>query len=199
VLISGKPVKGRVILAHGAGAGMRSEFMRVIADKLVLQGFEVVRFEFPYMQKITATGKRRPPDPMPKLLAYFAEIIAQFDEDVPLFLAGKSMGGRVASMLFEASSASGCFVFGYPFHPAGKPDKLRVDHLFEITKPLHIFQGTRDRMGSFSEVTQYNLPPSVSVHWLEDGDHDLKPRKISGFLHDDHLNYSVSFIKDWVR
>ncbi len=199
VLINGKPENGRIILAHGAGAGMNSEFMQTIAEKLARQNFEVVRFEFPYMQLISETGKRRPPDRMPKLLAAFDEVIAQFDDGVPLYLAGKSMGGRVASMLFEHSPAIGCFVFGYPFHPAAKPDRLRIEHLLEIEKPMHIFQGTRDRMGSLSDVTQYNLPQSVSLHWLNDGDHDLKPRKVSGFSREDHLNHIVSFIKDWVR
>lgn len=199
MLKNGKPVLGRIIFAHGAGAGMGSDFMQSIALKLAEAGFEVVRFDFPYMQKMTEEGKRRPPDRMPKLQAYFEEVISQFDDQVPLYIAGKSMGGRVASMLVSHPRVKGCFVFGYPFHPVAKPEKLRTDHLKVVGKPIHIFQGTRDRMGSFYEVSAYNLSELVLIHWLEDGDHDLKPRKSSGFSLNSHQNFIVSFIKNWVN
>ena len=198
MLINGKPIHGRVLFAHGAGAGMDSQFMQDMALKLAVTGLEVVRFDFPYMQKIASEGKRRPPDRMPILLAYFEQIIEKYSNDVPLYLAGKSMGGRVASMLASHPAVHGCFVFGYPFHPLGKPDRLRTEHLLLTDKPLHIFQGTRDRMGSFIEVTEYNLPTSVFLHWMNDGDHDLKPRKSSGFTQETHQNQIVSFIEGCV-
>lgn len=199
MLINGKPILGRVIFAHGAGAGMHSAFMEKMALKLAEIGLEVVRFDFPYMQKISLEGKRRPPDRMPTLLAFFQQVIEEYSDDLPLYLAGKSMGGRVASMLMADSKVSACFVFGYPFHPQGKPDKLRTEHLAEIDKPLHIFQGTRDKMGSLSEVTEYNLTSSVVLHWMSDGDHDLKPRKSSGFTQEDHQNQIVSIIEGCVN
>lgn len=198
VLINGKPIKGRVILAHGAGAGMESDFMQIAAERLAALGLEVVRIEFPYMQKSREDGKRRPPDKIDKLLTYFTQVIAYYSDERPLYLAGKSMGGRVASMLLEQSSARAAFVFGYPFHPRGKPDSLRTEHLKVLAKPLFILQGERDPMGSFDEVSGYNLSPSVALTWLGDGDHDLKPRVRSGFTQEEHLATAFDAIKRFV-
>jgi len=195
VLIDGQPRLGRVLFAHGAGAPMDSEFMTEMAQNMAQLGLEVIRFEFPYMQVIRETGKRRPPNPMPQLLEHFTALVEQYaTTEIPFYLAGKSMGGRVASMLLENPAVSAGFVFGYPFHPRGKADNLRVDHLQTLEKNLHIFQGERDPMGSFQEVTEYNLARSVQVHWLEDGDHDLKPRKSSGFTQHQHLQRIVQII-----
>ena len=192
MIIQGQPELGRVLFAHGAGAPMDSEFMERIAAELVVGGLQVIRFEFPYMQKRREDGKRRPPDRQPKLLEAFSALIAQYgDDNVPLFLAGKSMGGRMATMLNALPQVSGSFVYGYPFYAPGKSDKPRIDHLQEVVTPIHIFQGSRDPMGSRDHVSGYSLSDGVEVHWLEDGDHDLKPRKKSGLTHDEHLNYAV--------
>ncbi|MCP4598180.1 MAG: alpha/beta hydrolase [Neptuniibacter sp.] len=178
---------------------MDSEFMEVIAQQLAEIGLEVVRFEFPYMIKRREDGKKRPPDRMPVLLSHLQQLISESKkEGTPLYIAGKSMGGRVATMLLESEDVDACFVFGYPFHPVGKPNKLRTEHLENLSKPLHIFQGTRDTMGSFNEVSEYNLSPSVHLHWLEDGNHDLKPRKVSGYSQQDHIDHAVKTIKEWI-
>lgn len=199
MLINGKPVKGRVIFAHGAGAPMDSEFMVTVSELLADQGLEVVRFEFPYMQKRRVDGKKRPPDRAPVLISYFEELISGYaDSSVPLFLAGKSMGGRMATMLAENVNISAVFVFGYPFHPPGKPESLRVEHLKHLNTPVHIFQGSRDAMGNSDEVKHYELSENVQVHWLEDGNHDLKPRKSSGFTQEEHLNTAVRLIGEWI-
>lgn len=195
MLIDGDMKVGKVLFAHGAGAPMDSKFMQDMAERLSKLGLQVVRFEFPYMQTIRETGKRRPPDRMPKLLDYFAQLIdGHAQTGQPLYLAGKSMGGRAASMLLDHSAVKAGFVFGYPFHPRGKPDSLRIDHLTDLSKPLHIFQGERDPMGSLPEVTEYNLPPSVHMHWFEDGDHDIKPRKASGFTQNQHMDHIAQII-----
>lgn len=188
----GQSVLGRMLLAHGAGAPMDSDFMNTLARQLAAGGLEVVRFEFPYMQKRREDGKRRPPDRQPKLLEHFQALIDQHSEPgVPLFLAGKSMGGRMATMLAGADSVSACFVYGYPFYAPGKPDKPRVEHLRHPGAAVHIFQGTRDPMGKPEAVADYPLGEAVQVHWLEDGDHDLKPRKKSGFSQDEHIAFAV--------
>lgn len=187
LLIEGKPLIGRVILAHGAGAGMESEFMQVVSSYLSEHGLQVIRFEFPYMKQRRLDGKKRPPDRVEKLLAAFSERVEQCADDVPIYLAGKSMGGRIATMILENSNATGCFVFGYPFHPIGKVLTTRTEHFRALTKPVYIFQGERDLMGCKDEVVEYSLPSAVKIRWLPDGNHDLKPRKVSGFTQQEHI------------
>lgn len=192
MIVEGRAEKGRILLAHGAGAPMDSPFMNQVSSGLAADGVEVVRFEFPYMQKRRIDGIKRPPDRQAKLLEYFTQLIEELsDEGQPLWLAGKSMGGRMATMLTEHPSVSGCFVYGYPFYATGKQDSPRVEHLLSIAKPVHIFQGTRDAMGRHEVVEAYRLSPNVQLHWLKDGDHDLKPRKISGITQDEHVADAV--------
>lgn len=199
VLINGKPIFGRVIFAHGAGAPMDHEFMQIMSKLLADQGLEVHRFEFPYMHERRVNGKKRPPDRLPRLIEYFQQIVSTMPDTAPLYLAGKSMGGRVSTMVLEESIARSAFVFGYPFHPAGKPDRLRTEHLEDIAKPIHIFQGSRDAMGSEEEVRGYNLSEKVDVHWLHDANHDLKPRKVSGFSQQEYLNYCAKTVGELIR
>lgn len=200
MLINGKPIFGRVILGHGAGAPMDHDFMQSLTDLLVAEGLEVIRFEFPYMAERRLSGKKRPPDRMPRLIEHLQHVVAEVDDGkVPLYLAGKSMGGRVATMVLESTPAKAVFVFGYPFHPPGKPDNLRTEHLQEISKPVYIFQGERDAMGSSAEVSGYNLSSEVNLHWLADANHDLKPRKASGHTQAEHLAACADLIGELIR
>lgn len=166
-------------LAHGAGAGMDSPFMAWFADAFDQRGFRVARFEFPYMAKRRRSGKRGPPDKMPVLMQAWRAMIDVLGRE-RLVIGGKSMGGRVASMVADETQVKGLVCLGYPFHPVGKPDQLRVEHLQAIKTPTLILQGTRDPFGNQAEVADYRLSPSIAVHWLEDGDHDFNPRKASG-------------------
>jgi hypothetical protein len=168
-----------VVLAHGAGAGMDSEFMQAMADGLADCGLKVVRFEFPYMIRRRETGTRRPPDRGPILQQTWLEVIEQLETD-NLIIGGKSMGGRIASLVADEAKVGGLICFGYPFHPSGKPNKLRVEHLEAIETPTLIAQGERDALGNKEDVAGYNLSPNIQIHWLPDGDHSFKPRKISG-------------------
>lgn len=195
MLIEGNSGKARLLLAHGAGAGQSSEFLVTMSALLADNELEVVRFNFPYMEQITCTGKRRPPDRLPTLLSHYEAMIAQQDPYTPLYIAGKSMGGRVATMLAEHPRVQGVFVMGYPFHPVGKSDNLRIDHLRDVQTPVTIFQGTRDPFGKPEEVSSYPLSKAVSVHWLADGDHDLKPRKASGFTQNQHMQSVAQSIR----
>ena len=181
------------LFAHGAGAPMDSDFMQALAELLAARGVGVVRFEFPYMQERRVSGKRRPPNKMDELLASFQAQIDRAGEAlsaVPLFIGGKSMGGRVASMLaqenFECGKVAGALCLGYPFHPPGKPEKLRTEHLASLTCPTLIVQGTRDKLGNRDEVAGYPLSAAIALCWLEDGDHDFKPRKVSGLKQQQH-------------
>ncbi len=186
------------MLAHGAGAGMESDFMNQIADGLARKGIYVVRFNFPYMQTQQETGKRRPPDRQPQLLEHFNKILDHLDVSEPV-IGGKSMGGRMATLLAAERPFIGVAVLGYPFHAIGKPEKVRTDHFCRLQAPLFICQGQRDPMGSETEVKQYRIPSKVKVEWLADGDHDLKPRKSSGFDHQTHLKTAIDKVSRFVH
>ncbi|WGL17471.1 alpha/beta hydrolase [Microbulbifer bruguierae] len=182
-----------LLFAHGAGAPMDSDFMQVLSAQMAEQGVGVVRFEFPYMAERRVSGGRRPPNKMNVLLEFFQQqidVIHARMQPENLFIGGKSMGGRVASMVaqenFDAGRVSGAVCLGYPFHPPGKPDNLRTEHLASLTCPTLIVQGTRDKLGSREEVAGYPLSTMIDCCWLEDGDHDFKPRKISGFTRQAH-------------
>ncbi len=201
----------QLLLAHGAGAGMDHPFMQTIADGLAQQGIRVIRFEFPYMQKRRADGGRRPPDRMPKLLEAFAEQIHQLRTELApstsIFIGGKSMGGRVASLLAAdpklQSAIAGVVCLGFPFHPPGKPERYRGEHLSNLQTPLLILQGERDTFGCRDEVQQFSLSPEIECHFLNDGDHSFKPRKRSGYTLEQNLNEVIAqmerFIKKIVR
>ncbi|MBN8430925.1 alpha/beta hydrolase [Microbulbifer salipaludis] len=194
------------LFAHGAGAPMDSDFMQALAHMLAMQGIGVVRFEFPYMAERRVTGKRRPPNKMDVLLEAFQVHIARVAEELPaapLFIGGKSMGGRVASMLaqenYQRGAVAGAVCLGYPFHPPGKPEKLRTEHLQTLTCPTLIVQGTRDKLGSREEVADYGLSSAIALAWLEDGDHDFKPRKASGFTQQQHWQATADYAAAFMR
>lgn len=171
--------KKTVVLAHGAGAPMDSEFMNVFAAGLADHGLRVARFEFPYMIRRREDGKRRPPDRAPVLLETYLNIAAELGPE-NLIVGGKSMGGRIASMIADEAGVAGLVCLGYPFHPPGKPEKLRTEHLAGLKTPALILQGERDSFGRRDEIDGYALSKSIQVDYLADGDHDLKPRKASG-------------------
>lgn len=168
-----------VVLAHGAGAGMDSPFMNAIAARLAQDGLRVVRFEFPYMVERRADGRRRPPDRPPVLEAAWTEVIGSLGAE-RVVIGGKSMGGRVASIVADDAGVLGLVCLGYPFHPPGSPDKLRIAHLKRLRTPALIVQGTRDPFGKPDDVERYPLSKSIRVHWIDDGDHSFKPRVKSG-------------------
>jgi predicted alpha/beta-hydrolase family hydrolase len=188
-----------LVFGHGAGAGQNSEFMQQIAEGLVKHNINVVRFNFAYMQLAEDLGKRRPPDRAEKLLDHFKKVLSEGDDRLPIFIGGKSMGGRMASMLLQESAAIGCICMGYPFHPPSKPEKLRTSHLETINKPVLILQGERDSFGSREEISAYNLSTQVQVSYLTDGDHSFKPRKASGFSLDGHINLAITQTAKFIK
>jgi predicted alpha/beta-hydrolase family hydrolase len=176
-----------VLLAHGAGAPMDSPFMAAIAGGLAASGWRVVRFEFPYMARMRETGRRQGPDRMPILQETFRQQVQLEKAAGPertLFIGGKSMGGRVASLLVDALTSSdgvrGCICLGYPFHPPGKPLNLRTEHLAALRTPTLILQGERDSFGRREEVESYTLSQQLQLRWIANGDHSFKPTKSSG-------------------
>lgn len=162
-----------LILAHGAGAAMDSEFMNVVAAGLANEGIGVLRFEFPYMAGRRVDGKRRPPDREAVLLETWRQAVRECGVTQP-FVGGKSLGGRMASMVADEVGAAGLVCLGYPFHPPGRPDRLRTAHLEHLQTRALIVQGTRDTFGTRDDVAGYALSPSIQLHWIEGGNHDLR-------------------------
>ncbi|MBV7478390.1 alpha/beta hydrolase [Pseudomonas sp. PDM31] len=183
------PASATLILAHGAGAPMDSDWMSDMAARLAAHGVNVLRFEFPYMAQRRVDGGKRPPNPAAKLLECWREVYAQVRRHVAgrLAIGGKSMGGRMASLLADELGADALVCLGYPFYAVGKPEKPRVEHLAGLQTRTLIVQGERDALGNREAVGGYSLSPSIEVMWLVAGDHDLKPLKASGFSHEQHL------------
>lgn len=192
LLIDGQKNAARtVVLAHGAGAPMDAPWMTEVALGLAAHDLRVVRFEFPYMAQRRETGKRRGPDRPPVLLDTWRGVIEAVGNPGELIIGGKSMGGRIATMVADAAGVAGVLCFSYPFHPAGRPEKTRTEHLATLAAPSLILQGTRDPLGNSDDVAGYDLSPAIDLHWLEDGDHNLKPRKASGRTHAQNLAEAV--------
>lgn len=190
-----------VLLAHGAGAAMDSPGMADLTRVLVERGIRVARFEFGYMAA-RRDGVRRPPPRAETLVGEYLAAVDAIDHD-NLVIGGKSMGGRVATMvadeLWDARRIRGAVCFGYPFHPPAKPEQLRTAHLEHLRAPLLIVQGTRDEFGARDEVAGYTLSPSIEIEWLEDGDHGLRPRKaVSGFTYAQHLASAADAVVRWL-
>lgn len=188
-----------LILAHGAGAPMDSPFMTQLSAALVKAGVRVWRFEFSYMAQRRQDGRRRPPPPAPRLLAEWRAVLADptlsSANAAGVFIGGKSLGGRLASLLAaeqlltqDRLRLNGCLCFGYPFHPPAKPAEWRTGHFPRLQIPTLIAQGERDPFGRRERVTAEMQRVDVAgtgagtnpyLFWVPDGDHDLVPRKRS--------------------
>ncbi len=189
LLIDGdEAAESTYLMAHGAGAAMDAAWMNQVTSLLVGRGIRVVRFEFAYMAG-RRDGVRKPPPRGDSLTGEFRDAVAAVSSELPaggrLMIGGKSMGGRVASLvadeLRDAGTIAGLVCLSYPFHPAEKPSQLRTAHLAGLRTRTLICQGTRDPLGSRDEVDGYTLSADIEMHWLDDGDHDLRPRTaISG-------------------
>ncbi|MFJ7885038.1 alpha/beta family hydrolase [Pseudomonas sp. NPDC096917] len=195
------PSSSTLILAHGAGAPMDSDWMTGMAERLAARGINVVRFEFPYMAQRRLEGGKRPPNPQATLLECWREVYSEVRRHVagPLAIGGKSMGGRMASLVADELQVSRLVCLGYPFYAVGKPEKPRVAHLTELRTPTLIVQGERDALGNREAVEAYVLAPSIEVLWLTAGDHDLKPLKASGLTHEQHLDAAADNIANWLE
>jgi predicted alpha/beta-hydrolase family hydrolase len=214
--------KAIVLIAHGAGAGNQNEFMDSFCYKLAEQNIQVISFNFLYMQTMYETGKRRPPNPNKQLLQQFEQEILAVDSNLPLFIAGKSMGGRIASQICASTELGpklsftpnidvtaklrGCIALGYPFMPPGKPEKFtdRTQHFKALTVPLLINQGERDTFGSLLSLSSDEHKDvlnskMVDLLWLPSGDHSFKPLKSSGISLDDNIDTAVMNTLDFIN
>jgi len=141
----------------------------------------VARFEFGYMAARRSDGRRRPSPRAETLIPEYRSAVTALNASGRLIIGGKSMGGRVASMVADElhgdGKVAGLLCIGYPFHPPGKPEQPRIDHLVALAAPALICQGTRDPFGTRGAVAGYTLSDRIEILWVEDGDHDLRPRR----------------------
>ncbi len=184
--------------AHGAGAGMDSDFMEYFAHALAKGGLRVARFEFPYMAQRREDARKRPPDRAPVLIDTWRSVIAEIGRE-RCIVAGKSMGGRIASLVaaeMEVARAPvrGAVYLGYPFHAPGKPMGSRDLPLDAAKTPTLILQGERDPFGPRGELETFKFGRGVTVHYLADGDHSLVPRKSSGHTKEQNWSEAVAAI-----
>lgn len=199
MLLANGPEEGPLFLfAHGAGGAMDAPFMTVVAERMGERGVRVVRFEFPYMAARRTGRKAGAPDRQPVLLDAWRAIVEQHGGGRRVCIGGKSMGGRMASLIADEVHARGLVCFGYPFHPPGKLQQLRTAHLAELQTPALILQGTRDPFGTIEEVSSYSLSPAIRIEWLDDGDHSFKPRKASGRTEREHLLGAADLAAEFV-
>jgi uncharacterized protein len=190
--------KLRLILAHGAGAGMDSDFMANFADGLAERGAFVVRFEFPYMAA-RRKGQRKPPDRLPVLMQTWRDVVAEVGKPERTCIGGKSMGGRIASMVADELGVAGLVCLGYPFHPPGQPAKLRTEHLEKLRTKTLIVQGSRDAFGTEAEIATYALSKAIRIVSLPDGDHSLVPRRASGHTRAAHFQAALDAVEKFLR
>lgn len=177
---------------------MDSEFMNVFAESIAQNGHRCVRFEFPYMADRRATGKKRPPDRQPKLFETWQIVINHLGAE-SLIIGGKSMGGRMATMIADSANVRGVVALGYPFYGMGRADKPRIEHLKTLQTPTLICQGTRDAMGAYDTVSALALSSAITFYWSEDGDHSLKPRKKSGRTQEQSWNEAVDAVERFLK
>ncbi|MEX2032141.1 MAG: alpha/beta fold hydrolase [Dehalococcoidia bacterium] len=194
------PARARAtfVLAHGAGAGMEHPFMNTVALAVAAGGIRVVRFEFPYMAA-RREGRRPGPDRPPVLIDAWQRVVAEVGQPARLVIGGKSMGGRIATMVADDLGVAGLVCLGYPFHPAGRFETLRVAHLEQLTTPALFLQGERDTMGSRAEVEGYRLSRQIDLRWLPDGDHSFKPRKTSGVTEAQNLAVASEAVVEFIE
>jgi predicted alpha/beta-hydrolase family hydrolase len=163
-----------LVLAHGSGNNSRSPWMTEMAALIAGHGIRVGLFDFEY----AAGPTRKPPSRGERLADEYRAVLGQIEG--PVFIGGKSLGGRVASLIADEVRAAGLVCLGYPFHPPGAPGKLRTGHLAHIATRTLICQGERDPFGTRDDLAGYELSPAITVFWVPDGDHSLRPRVASG-------------------
>ncbi|MGB2264162.1 MAG: alpha/beta fold hydrolase [Glaciecola sp.] len=189
------PSKVHLLFTHGAGASTSHTFFTQLIPLLIRKGFHVWTFDFAYMVQVLSEKKRRPPPRLPILENEYTALLNSVREIIgsdQLWIGGKSMGGRVAchvaNDVAHINHIDGVIALGYPFHPVGKPEKLRLEVLQASLLPVLICQGDRDALGNKSEIYTYTIPANIHLKYMMDGDHSFTPRKSSGRDIIDNLN-----------
>jgi predicted alpha/beta-hydrolase family hydrolase len=193
-------VERAVLLAHGAGADMNAATLTSVADALADNKIASLRFNFPYK----AAG-RKGPDRPPVLLQAVRDAAADLAKRTKLpadrlVMGGRSMGGRICSMVAAEDGAAGLVLLGYPLHPPGRADNLRIEHFPQLKMPVLFVSGTRDAFGSPDELKKNakKIKGKVSWHWIETGDHGFKTLKSSGISADAALGGAAEAVVSFV-
>ncbi|SFH59818.1 alpha/beta fold hydrolase [Planctomicrobium piriforme] len=194
-----KKAKTCVVLAHGAGESFDSTFLSYFAEGLGALRHRVVRFDFPYMAERSTLGRKRPPDKEEVLCATWHEVLKQlpFDKE-KIVIGGKSMGGRIATLVADECQVAGVVCLGYPFHPTGRPEKLRVEHLADLKTQTLIVQGEIDPFGSREEVAGYTLSEAIRLHWVPEGDHSYNVKRGSDRAHEQNLKNAMRAVEEFL-
>jgi predicted alpha/beta-hydrolase family hydrolase len=200
LLVLPQAAKSLLILAHGAGAGMRHKFMEAVAERLAEHGIATFRYQFPYMEK----GIKRP-DSAPVLTESVGAAVAtakEHAEGLPLFAGGKSMGGRMTSLAAaqeHLDGVRGLIYFGFPLHAAGKPSADRGNHLFDVKLPMLFLQGSRDTLADLKLLKPLcaRLGKPVELFVIEGGDHSFHMLKSAARSDDDVLDEAVKKVASW--
>ena len=200
LLVKPPDARALLVLAHGAGAGMRHAFLERMAQALADRRIATFRYEFAYMEK--HAGR---PDPPAVAAARVREAVgeaARVAPGLPLFAGGKSFGGRMTSTAAAEAPLPGLWglVFlGFPLHPPGQPGTSRADHLDRVTVPMLFLQGTRDQFAQLPllEPVIARLQPRAMLHLIDSGDHSFKVPKSSGRTAEDVMNGLADTIAAW--
>jgi len=200
VLVAPPQSTALLVLAHGAGAGMRHPFLERIAQALAARNVATYRYEFPYMEK----GSSRP-DPPAVAVARVRDATvdaARVAPDLPLFAGGKSFGGRMTSQAQAGEplpGVQGLVFLGFPLHPPGRPGTSRADHLSSVRIPMLFLQGTRDEFAGLDLLRPVvkKLGKTTSLHIVEGGDHSFKVLKRTGRTEVDVMNELADTFTAW--
>lgn len=188
-----------VLLAHGAGAGQDHPGVAGLRDRLADRGVQVLAFNYPYME----AGRRRP-DQQEKLLECHRAALAWLEKETGrhrVVLAGRSMGGRMGTYLATArDDVAGVVLYAYPLHPAGKPERLRAEHLPDVAAPMLFFSGTRDSMARLDLIEKHIRPlPGATIELIQDADHSFRVPKRSGKTFEEVLDQVATRTVEWMK
>lgn len=208
ILLRPEEATALLVLGHGAGAGMRHAFMAAVSEALCDRGIATFRYEFPYM----AAGRKRPDRP-PILVEAVREAVAEGHAsatDLPLFVGGKSMGGRMSSTAAAEAAlapseggdrARGLVFFGFPLHSAGEPGTARARHLSAVDLPMLFLQGDRDKLSDLDLLRPVveSLGEGATLHVVRGADHGFHVLKRSGRTDDEVVAELATVAADWMR
>jgi predicted alpha/beta-hydrolase family hydrolase len=196
-----KEANAVLVLAHGAGAGMRHRFMEETAQKLADRAVATLRYQFPYMEK-----RIKRPDSEAVLTGCVRAAVAaakKYADGLPVFAGGKSMGGRMTSLAAAREpleKVRGLIYFGFPLHAAGRPSADRGNHLFDVNLPMLFLQGSRDALADLKLLKPLcaRLGKKVEIFIIEGGDHSFHLLKSSGRSDDQALDEAVAKTSSWI-